>query len=174
MKKKYYIISTIIIFGLGFLLHNIYDMLPNFLTSIFFSVNDSLWEHNKLILTSYLVLSIIAKVFYRGNIRNIFFASLISSIVCMVLETTIFGFIYFFILNIKDNMIVALTTYLVSILISQVLWVILLDREYSNKIDTYGIIGFVLIYMLFTFLTYYTPKYKIFYDYKNYNFGIKK
>ena len=54
LKKKYVIISSIILFGLGFIYHGVYDMVPSIITSIFFPVNESVFEHNKMILTSYI------------------------------------------------------------------------------------------------------------------------
>ena len=51
--KKYKILSVFIIFLLMFPLHYVYDKFPNSLTSIFCPVNESIWEHLKLIFTSF-------------------------------------------------------------------------------------------------------------------------
>ena len=50
--KNTRIISTIVIFLLCFLFHFIYDWLPNTLTAIFFPVNESIWEHMKLLFSA--------------------------------------------------------------------------------------------------------------------------
>ena len=50
------VIGTII---LSFVFHFVYDLIPNFVTSIFFPVNESIWEHMKLLYTSILVYGII-------------------------------------------------------------------------------------------------------------------
>lgn len=174
MKKKYILISTLIIFGLGFLYHGIYNMAPSALTSIFFPVNESVYEHNKLILTSYITLTIISKFYFKDEKRNIFFASMLSMITCMILETTIFGFIYINILNFKENMFIALTTYFISILISQVLWSILIEKERHKDLESIGIVGVMLVTLMLTVASYNPPKGKIFYDYKHHTYGIVK
>ena len=46
--KKWKVISCIGIFLLSALLHFIYDWFPSFFTSLFFPVNESIWEHNKI------------------------------------------------------------------------------------------------------------------------------
>ena len=50
--KKWKIISCIGIFLLSVLFHFIYDWFPNFFTSLFSPVNESIWEHNKIIVGS--------------------------------------------------------------------------------------------------------------------------
>ena len=119
MRKKYFLISSIIIFGLGFVLSNGYKMMPNFLTSIFFQTNESLWQHNKLIITSYLILALLTKFYLKYDKRNVFFATSIAAIICMILETSLFGLIYFYILKTKESLIIALITYAISIIVAQ-------------------------------------------------------
>ena len=53
------ITSIIGIFLLCFLFHSMYEWIPNTLTAIFFPVNESIWEHMKLIFTSTIVYGII-------------------------------------------------------------------------------------------------------------------
>ena len=103
MRKKYFLISSIIIFGLGFVLSNGYKMMPNFLTSIFFQTNESLWQHNKLIITSYLILALLTKFYLKYDKRNVFFATSIAAIIRMILETSLFGLIFFIIFVNKTN-----------------------------------------------------------------------
>ena len=50
--KRTRIISTIGIFLLCFSFHFIYDWIPNYITAIFFPVNESIWEHMKLLFSA--------------------------------------------------------------------------------------------------------------------------
>jgi len=172
LRKKYFLISSIIIFGLGFLLHNVYNIMPNFLTSIFFQTNESIWQHNKLIITSYLVFTLITKIYLKRDKRNIFFASSIAVLICMVLETSLFGLIYFYILETKESMIAALTTYAISIIVAQYIWTILLNKDYNKTYEIIGIILFTFFYVLLTVTTYNPIHNKIFYDYKHHTYNI--
>ena len=57
--KNIKIIGVFIIFLLCFPLHFLYDWLPNSLFSIFLPVNESIWEHMKMIYTSFVLYGII-------------------------------------------------------------------------------------------------------------------
>lgn len=57
--KQIKIISTIGIFLLSFVFHFMYEWFPNLVFSFVFPVNESIWEHMKVIVTSTLVYGII-------------------------------------------------------------------------------------------------------------------
>lgn len=77
--KKWKVISVVGIFLFSALLHFIYDWFPNFFTSLFFPVNESIGEHNKIIVGSFLFWAIIEKIYYKKkkecNIRRMYFFS---------------------------------------------------------------------------------------------------
>ena len=52
--KKLKVINIVIVFLLSFLAHNLYKWFPNTFTAIFFPVNESIFEHMKIIATSFL------------------------------------------------------------------------------------------------------------------------
>ena len=52
-------ISVFGLFGMSFLTHFIYNIFPNPLFAIFFPVNESIWEHMKLLSTTILLYGII-------------------------------------------------------------------------------------------------------------------
>ena len=57
--KRSRIISTIGIFLLCFLFHFLYEWLPSSITAIFFPVNESIWEHMKLLFSAVVFYGII-------------------------------------------------------------------------------------------------------------------
>ena len=57
--KKTRIYAVIGIFLLSFLCHFVFDFFPCILTSIFFPVNESIWEHMKILFTATLLYGII-------------------------------------------------------------------------------------------------------------------
>ena len=59
IMKKIKIISIFIMFALSFLSHFAYETIPNFISSILFPVNESIWEHMKLLSTPVLLYMII-------------------------------------------------------------------------------------------------------------------
>ena len=54
-KKILTTISVLFIFLIGFIIHNLYELFPNIVTLIISPVNESVFEHMKMIFTSYIV-----------------------------------------------------------------------------------------------------------------------
>ena len=67
MYKKI-ILSSFIIFILSTLFHSLYNYLPCFLTSIIVPVNESIFEHMKMIFTSYMFYLLIKILFNKNKI----------------------------------------------------------------------------------------------------------
>ena len=67
--KKIKIIAIFVIFLLSFPIHFLYDFIPNFLTSIFAPVNESIWEHMKILYTTYLIYGGIEYLLFREKIK---------------------------------------------------------------------------------------------------------
>lgn len=141
-------------------------------TSLFFPVNESIWEHNKIIIGSFLIWAIIEKIYYKKR-KNVIFAECISSLVCMILVMLIFTPVYLYILNMNDNMIVTFGIFILAIIISQIVSYKLLQKEYYSKLEELGIILFVIFFLINIIFTYYPPKVALFYDYTNKIYGLK-
>ena len=170
--KKWKVISVILIFLFSSLFHFIYDWFPTFFTSLFFPVNESIWEHNKIIVMSFLVLAVFEKLHYKKG-KNVIFTECISSLVCMILVMLIFTPIYLYILKTNDNMIVTFAIFLLSISISQIVSYKLLQKEYNPKLEELGVILFVIFFLINIIFTYYPLHVAIFYDYTNKIYGLK-
>ena len=170
MKKKV-ILSSVVILLISSLLHSVYDKFPCFFTSLFLPVNESIWEHNKMILMSYLIFMFIYFIIKKEK-ENIMFASLMSSICCIILVNIIFTPIYLYLLKTNDVMFITLSIYAVSILVSQLLFFKLLNCKNSKFNNFYGLIGFVILIMLFAYLTYNPLEFSIFYDFTKHKYGI--
>ena len=152
---------------LSIIYHGIYEMMPNFITSIFFPVNESIWEHGKMILMSFLTYSFIENKLFdmKHTITNNYIAAIIS----MFLTYLIFTPIYLYVLKTNDNMVVTITIYLISVVISQII------KERYIHIDNskIGLIGFILTFVIYGILTYSPLRLPIFYDYREKIYGIR-
>ena len=79
--KKIKILIVFILFGLSFLIHFSYEWIPSFITSVFSPVNESIWEHMKIIFTSTIISAIIEYFIYRNRhieFNNLIIRSLLS------------------------------------------------------------------------------------------------
>lgn len=171
--KKIKIIGIFIIFAIACISHFIYDLFPNALFSLLFPVNESIWEHMKLIATPIFIYSIIEYlIFKRKNIKynNFLFShsiSIILSIVLFLILHTTIDVIY------KTNMIIDISLlFIIFIFSSYISYYFMNKNIYIPK--SIPIVIIIIIYSLFTYFTYYPLKDKIFYDTKNETYGIKK
>src|SRR5574344_2331370 len=172
MKKYYFIIiNSIIIFLLATLSHFIYNFLESDITSIFFPVNESIWEHMKLLFTPFL-LDVIIIYFYFKKVNivyhNLLLGALLSSIFSIIFYLLIYLPIY---ISFKTNLIFDISLLFITILLSQFLMYYMLNK----KINYYCIISLtiiVIIYIIFGFLTYKPFRNFLFYDKKEHKYGV--
>lgn len=171
-KSKIKILCIFITFGLCFPLHYLYDLFPNFISSIFLPVNESIWEHMKLIFTSYLICEIIECFILRRKkimVNNYYLQLLIVPIIGIIIYLILFLPLY----NIfGENLFISLTLLFIIICLEHYLSIKLFNKanyKYEKKL---GIIGIIIVYAIFTYLTYYPFNTLLFYDTINKGYGI--
>jgi hypothetical protein len=170
--KQIKIFVTIIIFALSFVCHFMYDWFPNIITSIFFPVNESIWEHMKIIYTSICIASIIEYYIYKIKkiqVNNFLISIPIISIIGIVIYLTIYLIIDIFI---PHNLIISITLLFLIFILCEILSYYILQ---SPKIKNQQIIGSILIiisYFIFTLLTFYPPHNYLFIDTTNNTYGV--
>ncbi len=171
--KKVTIISVFAIFSLSFLSHFMYEWVPNVFTSIFFPVNESIWEHNKMVFTTMMIWGLIEYfIISNHGKKNFPTALLVSTLVTIITNTLIFTPIYY-LMDMKDNIIITMIIYIISIIIGQyVSHRILKSDNIFNTLNTVSLISIPLIFTIFGLLTYYPIKTGIFYDYPNNKYGL--
>ena len=160
--------NTFLIFLISALVHNLYKLWPCFFTSLIAPVNESIWEHNKMILLSYFIFSILKYIIHKED--NIFLNSFLSAIFCIILVLIIFTPIYLFILKTKDNLFITLIIYFICILLSQILYFKLKDKYYNKPLK--GIYLFILLINLFSIFTFFPPHNPLFFDYGKNQYGL--
>ena len=170
--KKVKIISSIGIFLLCFLFHFIYEWIPNTVTSIFFPVNESIWEHMKLLFSSVIFYGIIDYlILQKFNIKyNNFFTSLfMSALLIIPIYLIMFLPVYY---KIGNRMIITILLMFLSIILSQVISYYILKYKDLNNINIISIILIIISYIIFAYLTYYPIKTELFFDPLEEKYGI--
>ena len=169
--KKVLKLNIIVIFLLSFLTHFIYKIIPIDLFAIFFPVNESIFEHMKMIYTTYLIDSIILfLLFKKYNIKfnNFFGALFLSSIISITSFLIIWLPIYY---RIGENLLITLIILLISIFLSQIASYYILT-SFKNNILNYIAFGFVILFIiLFAYFTYYPLHNDFFLDPLNQKYG---
>ena len=115
--KKIIIINSILTFLLCFLTHFIYDFFPNTFFALFFPVNESIWEHMKMLYTTILLYGI-SEYFIlkksKKDYNNFCLTVFLKSIIAIPVYLGIFlPFYYIF----GENMFITLTILFITILI---------------------------------------------------------
>lgn len=164
------LINTIIIFILSFLIHTLYHSLPIFITSIIAPVNESIFEHLKMIFSAYMLYLLIQMLFLKKKQPNL----TISLVITALLNILVFLIIYLPTTAIlkKEILVITLIIYFISIFISSFLLLKIQSKKHSKKNQTIAIIAIIIIYIVFTILTYYPLKTNIFLDTTTNSYGI--
>lgn len=171
--KIFKIISSIVIFLISIFTHYGYEIFPNYLTSFFFPVNESVFEHIKVILSAYLIYSIIEYIFLK--VKNILPNNLRSNILFSItFNIFIFYLLYIPIYYIfKHNIVVTLTIYFISIFITQIIsYKVLKTNKRFPLFENYFFIILLIYQSILIYFTYYPPKYDIFIDKNNNKIGL--
>jgi len=172
--KKIKIVGVFLIFGLSVLSHFIYDWMPNNLFSILFPVNESIWEHMKLIATPVLIFGIFEYFIYKK--KDIFFNNfLLSYAVSIILGIIVYLIIYFPIDYLfGHNTFVAIILLFITFILVQVFSYYILNYKKIKYSGITGLLLLLLLYIVFGYLTYNPPHIELFLDPQENIYGIQK
>lgn len=173
LNKKFVILNTFLTFATGFLVHYIYQWIPSFITTIF-PVNESLYEHMKLIYISPIISSLILNyIFKKKNylINNYLFGLIVS---------TIFNIIIFYLVYLPlyyangESMIMTLGVYFITIILSNYLYYLIINMDNDPRLNLISLIAIIVIGSILTYFTYNPLKIDFFRDSKTNSYGIPK
>ena len=170
--KKLKIIDIIIIFILTFIFHFLYDLIPNNFTAIFFPVNESIWEHMKLLYTPIILTSLFDYFMATKNkikLNNFFTSIFISSILSIILYLVIYMPIHN---TFGHNAVFAIILLFIIICFGQHISYLILTKENYQKLNIISIVLIIIGFIVFGYLTYKPLKNNLFYDTKNEKYGI--
>jgi len=172
-KKKLKIVGILVAFAICFPLHFGYDKFPNFITSIFFPVNESIWEHMKILFGSIIISGVVQKIIIlikKEKVNNICFSNFIGAI----LSIPIYLILYLPLYNIiGESMILAISVMFITIVIAEIISYIIMNRK-NYGMENKTIFLVVVVYIIFSMLTYYPLEINLFLDKKQLIYGIKK
>lgn len=172
--KKVKTISVFGIFLISFISHFAYEWYPNTLFSIIFPVNESIWEHMKIIVTSYIIYGLIDYILLSKNglSKNNFIFQLIF---IPILGVSLYLIIYLPLYNIfGENMIISIGLLFIIYIIMSIISYYFLLEENNKILKIVSIPLIIIVYILLTYLTYKPPKNYIFYDTSKNLYGIPK
>jgi len=168
--KNYQIFSVIFTFILGTLLHFIFKWSgENAFVASFSAINESVWEHLKLLYFPMLLTLIIGYFYIGKNVPN-FLCSKVIGIVISMLFTTIFFYTYSGILGTNIAIIDISSFFAATILGEYVAYKLMNNMSKCNNKVTIFILIFIGI--CFVTFTYFVPELGIFKDPLTGQYGI--
>ncbi len=171
--KKVKMFSVIFAFALSFLWHFIYDLIPCGFTALFFPVNESIWEHMKIIFYVLLVSSLVQWLVFKKfkiEVNNKYIEMMSKSIVGVIFYLAVFIPIY---LLIGENLFVSIGLMLITYALMEWLGYKILESSELN-IKIMPLIIIFLGMVLFGILTFYPQHNFLFFDEKDFGYGIIK
>lgn len=173
VMKKIKIIGVIVTFLLTVLYHFLYKWFPNPIFEIFFPVNESIWEHMKLLYSGILTFNIIEYIIYRKkniNTNNFFTVTFLMMITSIILYLIIYLPLYDMF---GENMIISISLLVIVIILEQIFSYYLLNYGKENKLlNKVSIILIILGYVTLLSLTINPPRNYIFYDIVEHKYGV--
>jgi len=152
--KKLKILGVILAFLYSFLLHELYKIAPCFLTSIVAPINESIFEHMKIIFGSLILSGITQKIIViinKYNYNNICFSNFLAAILGIFIFLIMFLPVYSIIgENLPVTLIIMLITYIIAEYISYII-----IKKPDLKLENKTIFFVIITYILFELLTYF-------------------
>lgn len=170
---KIELIVTILGLILGTLLHFIYEWSGNnVIIASFSAVNESVWEHLKLVFYPMLILGLIEYYFVK-NIANNYIEAKAIGIFTAISFIVISFFTYTGIIG-TNFFIIDILIFIISIILGEWTSYKLMKRKNESTIQTKILAGGILIFLLSCFIifTYVTPQVNLFRDFTDGTYGI--
>ena len=172
-KKIFFALSTIFSIILGIFIHFIYNILHKpFILGLFVPINESVFEHLKLVLIPLTVFGIIYSFVYgkKENNKNIWNYISIAVILSMIFIPLMH---YLYIAIIKNtSTIFDIVLYILSVIFSYIYIYIKNEKDNEKDENKRGILLILLLYFIFVVFTICPPRVELFKDPINNTYGI--
>lgn len=169
---KIKVLSVIVVFCLSFIIHFAYSIFPNNISAIFFPVNESIWEHMKIIPTSIIIYNIFEFILFKKSnlkLNNFFTNSFITSVIGIVFYLAIYIPIH---LNFGHNLFFSLFLLLCTYILTSTVSYFIISKKNNNLVNYLSALLIVFLYILFFYFTYNPIKNFLFYDSSKDLYGI--
>lgn len=148
--KKYQIFSVIFTYILGTLLHFIYDWSKqNLVVGLFSAINESTWEHLKLIFFPMLIVLIIGYFYLKQKPNNYICAKTIGILTAMAF-TVVFFYTYTGVIG-KNIDIINIASFFIAVLLGEILSYFLMIKDFKCNKNVVIIVLITLVILFFVF-----------------------
>ncbi len=168
---KIEIINTIIVLITGIFLHFSYNLSnQNIFVGTFSAINESTWEHLKLIFFPMLITSIISYFYLKRDYNNYLWIKTKSIIIAM-LFIVIFFYTVSGIIG-KNIAFLNISSFFIAIFLSEYYTFKKINKNYYKNNTILASIILVLLFLSFIIFTFFTPRIGLFKDPLTNSYGI--
>ena len=170
--RKYQIFSVIFTFVLGTILHFTYEWSgENRIVALFSAINESTWEHLKLLYFPMLLTTIIGLFYFKKSVPNFLCSKTIGILVAICFTVTFF-YTYTGILG-KNFAVIDIASFFIATILGELISYVLIVNKYkcNNEVAVSILTILLLSFLVFT---YYPPKIGLFKDPVTGKYGINK
>jgi hypothetical protein len=169
---RWHLIGFVFIVILGFLFHFTFQLFGyNKLVGAFSAVNESVWEHLKLVYFPLMIFSVIEYFYIKDKANNIVIGKAVAAYIMPITIIVIF-YSYEFITG-SNSFIVDISSFFISIIVGQLLsYKILTMEEMPSIISIISGIAIIVLAVLFVIFTFYPPHLDLFRDGVTGSYGI--
>ena len=149
--KRFCILGAVLTVVLGVVSHFVYDWTgQNFLVGLFFPVNESTWEHMKLVYFPMLLVTLVAGKLFEEKYPCIYDAMFLGTFAGLAVIPVLF-YTYSGILGFNVDWL-NITVYIISILVAYLVVCLVISdcKERNSKLIRYLYYAFLLAFMVFT------------------------
>lgn len=169
--KKVFFFSFLLSVCVGFFMHFIYE-LSNYsrVVGLFAPINESPWEHLKLLFFPYFIFTIILYIFTKRNSKNILFGNFIAILLGMIFTISSFYTLHG---ALGTNLIfIDILIYLLSVAVTYILCMYFLKNNTFSINNTIGFMLFILMLLIFIICTFIPPRVPLYQDGLTKSFGL--
>ena len=147
--KRIIIISCLLSIILGIFLHFAYDLSnENILVGLISPVNESIWEHLKLIFVPFTLFGIIFYFYTKDKLTNTLLNTFLGNIVGMFLTVAVF-YLFNNLLNIK-SMLVGILSYTIGLIFAYTIFYLgIYNATFKNETSNSNILGVCTLTLMF-------------------------
>ena len=170
--KKWQIFASIFCLILGTILHFTYEWFNyNVIVGLFSTINESVWEHLKLLFFPMLISTIIG-YFYKWKVIPNYLCAKVLGIILSMSFIVVFFYTYTGIIG-RSFFLLDIASFIIGILLGEYIVYKMLKQKEMCKLEALSIITSIIILLCFLIFTIYPPILPLFEDPIYGTFGIK-
>ena len=170
--KNWFIIVVLVCLVLGTLLHFTYEWSgEDKIVAIYSAVNESTWEHLKLVFYPMTIMAIIGTFVIKKQ-KNNYWAGQAIGILTAMTFITVFFYTYTGIIG-KNFAILDIASFIVAILLGEYVTYKIITSEKKYDMEKISIVLIIALFLSFLVYTYNPPKIQYFKDPINGRYGVK-